>query len=250
MQLLKQQLIALDIASWANLSDEDFLARVEQHQLYNYHSWLLPQLVAHFGTWTILDNGLDTVRHNCKTDHDRSLWRLTRLRRSELIKQQTKYPHYGQLTPLVLLGQRRYVGTNYSWWQNYPGLEWILEPQLLAATSGKVPELPTSRLLAIREQGLVYRTGTRAGTSRNPQSTHQLYGIQDTELANLDKLQQTIILQCWLAHPALRQESMILDTNNWDQIPPALVEQELFLETTLPAEPTTIANQNLPWNQL
>lgn len=248
MHLQKQQLIALDIASWANLSDEDFLEKVNRHQLSNYHTWLLPQLVAHFGTWTVLENGLDTVRHNCQSDHDRSLWRLTRLRRSELIKQQTKYPTYAQLTPLILLGQLRHSGTSYSWWQNYPGLEWILEPALYAATRATTPVLDTNRLLAIREQGLVYRTGKLAGTGRNPQSTHQLYGIQDTELGSLDKLQQTITLQCWLAHPGLRCETMILDTDNWSNIPQPLITTELFPQ---PAEPTTAAqnqNQQLPWN--
>ena len=57
-----------------------------------------------------------------------------------------------------------------------------------------------------------------------PTSTWQLYGIQDTEIGNYPKLQQTILTQCWLAHPQLRRETMILDPNNWDLMPKPNIE--------------------------
>jgi len=248
MIIQKQQLNSLDIADWSELSDEDFSSCVESANLSNYSSWLLPQLVAHFGNWQKAATGLETVVNNCQTKHQRSLYRLARVRRSLLIKNQTKQPEYGQLTPLILLGFRRNQNFSYESWRGYTGLEWLVEPDLLQTMHSQQPQLTVARILEIREQGLTYRSGTYVGTQRNPLSTWQLYGIQDTEFGDLPKLQQAQLAQIWLAHPKHRRETMVLTSSNWDEMPPPIISDELFEPANI-----TIANvsqnQQLPWNQ-
>jgi hypothetical protein len=80
-------------------------------------------------------------------------------------------------------------------------------------------------------------------------STWSLTGIQDTEIGHLPKLTQTIITQCWLAHPELRTPYMILDLENWDSMPKPLVSNEIF-KPTKEQEPirTREVAEVLPWD--
>ncbi len=223
MRLKKQDLQSLNLDNLDNLPQQEFEQHIENLQLYNYSTWLLPQLVAHFGTWRLGECGKTTVLANCDTSFKKVLWRLTRVKRGLLVKNQTKEPEYAKLTPLIMLGFRRNQNKTYESWRNYPNLEWILEPDLYNAVQSC--EVPSSqRLVEITQQGLLIKTGKNSGSTRVPTSTWQLYGIQDTEIGNYPKLQQTILTQCWLAHPQLRRETMILDPNNWDLMPKPNIE--------------------------
>lgn len=227
MQILKQELGQLDIASWANLPQTEFdtLAK-DKHKFGRFSTWLLPQLVAWFGTWQLADSGREIVVKNCKTDHDKALYRLAMTTRSNILDNQVKNPDYGQLTPLVLLGFRRSQGINYEHWRDYPGLEYILEPKLLMAVQDKLPDISVERLLELQTIGLTIKSSTKPekiGTLQKADSYHGLYGLQGTEIAHLDKTAQMIVCQTWLAHPKNRRETMILDLNNWDNVPQPLV---------------------------
>jgi hypothetical protein len=60
-----------------------------------------------------------------------------------------------------------------------------------------------------------------------------------------------MVLQTWAAHPQNRNEYMILDPNNWDNIPQPLVSKDIFLhKPPLVLEPRTqrVADSaDLPW---
>jgi hypothetical protein len=240
MRLKRQDLQSLELEPLANLQLAEAEEWVKQRQLYNYSSWLLPQLVALFGTWTRYECGKTTVVNNCKNDFQRACWRLTRVTRGLLVKNQTKQPEYAKLTPLVLLGFKRSKNISYTQWKDTPNLNWLVEPDLYEAIQPcEVPSV--DRLLAIREQGLVYKSGLQAGEMRPAESTWQLYGIQDTELGDYPKLQQTILTQCWLAHPKHRRETMILDPNNWDQPPQPLITEPIHTKTVKQAV------SDVPW---
>jgi hypothetical protein len=76
-----------------------------------------------------------------------------------------------------------------------------------------------------------------------------LTGVQDTELGGLPKLTQTILTQCWLAHPESRTPYMILDLENWDNMPKPLVSNEIFKE--LPKQEPIKTKEKaelLPWD--
>lgn len=224
---LKKQLIQLlPLEQLSTLSDGELEQEIQALELQNYSSWLLPQLVSQLATWKIAGCGKTTVTLNCVNAWQQGLWKLTRVKRGLLIKNQIREPQYAKLTPLILLAFKRSYSRSYESWRNFPGLEWLLEPDLFAAVQA-APEFDRDTLLQCRQQGLAIKTGPKAGTSRPAHSTWQLYGIQDTVLGSLPKLQQTILTQCWLAHPQIRCETMILDPNNWDFQPEPLI-QELF----------------------
>jgi len=248
MLIRKQDIYQLELEHWATLSDEDFERNLANSGLDNHSTWLLPQLVAHFGRWRLSSTGEETVRQNCQSALDKVLWRLTRFRRSYLIRTQTKQPDYGQLTPLVLLGFKRSQSYSYEQFRELSGLKWLLEPELYKALVTTQITIPAkNRLLQIRDQGLIIKTGKNAGTQRNPEATWRLYGIQDTELGGVSELLQTMLTQCWLAHPKHRRETMILDPNDWDNMPEPLIDVDLIKPVEVNNKPVSRAIRDVPW---
>lgn len=250
LKITKQDIFYLPIAAWAEFDLEQLDEALEAAPLYPLQSWLLPQLVAWFGTWKILENGRDTVIHNCDTPLKRVLYLLSRVNRSRLIKAQSQHPQYASFTPLVALGLKRMQGISYEFWRGYKGREWILEPRLLEAIAAACPDLGSARLLEIRDQGLSTKSGKNLGTKKPVVSTWALYGIQDTELGHLPKLTQTMLTQCWITHPTKRTGDMILDPLDWDNMPQPLVPVEIFVQEK-PAEAKPVATkprQALPWD--
>lgn len=246
MLIRKQDIYQLEIEHWLELGDDQFELQVEAANLHNFSTWLLPQLVAHFGRWRLHSTGQETVVKNSVSTLDKVLWRLSRVRRSLLVKNQTRQPEYGQLTPLILLGLKRSQGYSYEQFREFQDIKWLLEPPLLEALSVTISVPQKNRLLEIRDQGLIYRSGKNSGTRRNPETTWQLYGIQDTELGGYPKLLQTILTQCWLAHPKNRRETMILDPLDWDLMPEPLIDVDVVrvVEST---KPTKTLHMDVPW---
>ena len=241
MLFKKQEIHSLDFSGTEGMNVEAWETWAEQMQLSHLHTWLLPQLVAWYGSWTLVKVGdtidcLETVKANCPDPKSRAFYMLTRIKRSLLLATQTKFPDYASLTPLILMGQKRMQGVDYEAWKSASGLQYILEPRLLSAMIlepadlEEVNSLGSDRLIEIQSQGLTTKTGKTAGSRKPAKSTWSLSGIQDTEIGHLPKLTQTILTQCWLAHPELRTPYMILDFNNWDSIPQPLISNNLFKE--------------------
>lgn len=133
MRLRKQELAALDLEALAYISEADLNNWCQQQNYHNYTSWMMPQLVSVFGSWKLYDNGKTTLQENCKNDFVKGCWRLSRVQRSILVKNQTREPEYASFTPLVLLGFKRMQGFQYEQFKKFEGLEWLLEPNLYDA---------------------------------------------------------------------------------------------------------------------
>jgi len=264
MLFKKQELHSIDFEPTYGKSVESFEVWAESHELSHLSSWLLPQLVAYFGNWTLVytDSGsvdcLATIYHNCPDPQSRAFYTLSRIKRSVLVSNQTKSPDYATLTPLILMGQKRMRGVSYESWRTAKDLSWMLEPRLYEALmlDPMVVEnccsLGSERLIEIRDQGLLARTGVKAGQTKPAKSTWSLTGIQDTELGSLPKLTQTILTQCWLAHPESRTSYMILDLQDWDSMPQPLVTNDIFKAPVQKPEPTKKLTKEkaelLPWD--
>jgi len=220
-------------------------------------SWLLPQLVAAFGSWTLARdvNGCidvrETLKRNCENNiANTSYWKLSRVNRSLLVVKQTAQPEYGTLTPLILAGFKRMQGIQYEQWRGLANLEYILEPRLYKAATADCSglSLGSERLQQIRTQGLTARSGAKAGQLKSAESTWSLTGIADTELSHLPKLTTTMLTQIWLAHPSLRTSMMILDPQNWDRMPEPLLATDVFKKPEQHNEkPIKSTNTLLPW---
>lgn len=263
MKIKKQDLMELDLKSISSMTVVELEEFCQENKLSHFHTWLLPQMVAFFGSWTLkysTSNTIDvlaTLKHNVQTKETEAIWKLTRIKRSALIPVMNRSPEYGTLSPLVLMGFRKMQGIPYSSWTGLENLEWILEPRLLEAVAlvdedlQIIRSLGSDRLVEIRDQGLTQRSGEKAGQKKRPESTWSLTGIQDTEIGHLPKLTQSMLCQVWLAHPSLRSPYMIVDPLNWDNQPKPLVVNEIFItpEKAKPAsKPITPTPFDLPWN--
>lgn len=97
------------------------------------------------------------------------------------------------------------------------------------------------------------RSGKSAGQLKSAETTWSLNGISDTELGHLPKLTQSILAQIWLAHPSHRTGLMILNPNNWDDLPEPLIVNNVFKtpepQEIAPLKQTTneTAKTLLPW---
>lgn len=264
MLFKKQELHSVDFEPTYGKSVESFEAWAESMELSHLAPWLLPQLVAWFGTWKLItsDDRIDclaTIKHNCPDPQSRAFYTLSRIKRSVLVQNQTKSPDYATLTPLILMGQKRMAGVSYESWRTAKDLSWMLEPRLAEALMldpqvvANCCSLGSERLIEIRDQGLLARTGVKAGQMKPAKSTWSLTGIQDTELGSLPKLTQTILTQCWLAHPESRTPYMILDLQNWDSMPQPLVTNDIFKAPAVQSQQPTKKQikekaELLPWD--
>jgi hypothetical protein len=276
LTLKKQSITELDHKSIESMTEVELTAYATKY-LSVHHKWLLPQLVAAFGSWQLVKNQgvidvLATLKLACEHNSENTAyWRLSRVIRSSLIPSQVKSPEYSTLVPLILAGFKRMQGIKYELWRGLEHLEYVLEPRLLEAVNidasalgnggnfsdggngGNFSDLGSARLLEIRTQGLTQKSGVKAGQMKNPETTWSLTGIQDTEIAHLPKLTQTLLTQIWVAHPVHRNNLMILDPNNWDLMPEPLLPTNVF-KTTEPKEMVNQINKtlinnipNLPW---
>ena len=261
MLFKKQEINSLDFTGTDKLNLEGWETWCESVSLSHLYTWLLPQLVAWYGTWTLVYDGeqidgLATVKQNCPDPKSRAFYMLSRIKRSLLVPTQTKTPEYATLTPLIMMGLKRMKGVGYETWKNSHGLQYILEPRLFDAVMLSDEDLEicgslgSDRLLEIQTQGLTTKSGKTAGSKKPAKSTWSLTGIQDTEIGHLPKITQTILTQCWLAHPELRTSYMILDPNNWDSMPHPLVSNEIFKSSPESTKKQNLkeAAEVLPWD--
>ena len=177
-------------------------------------------------------DGLKAVRSifDFNQDWDKGLYYFLMLdARSSYIKTQYKGDgrNYCSLVPLILYAFKLLHSIPYSQWDKAT-LPWAVNESLCNAMLCEVPEVTREELLEIREMGLVFKTGQKAGTTRNPATTYRLTGINSTKIGGLPELAQTMLSQIWCAHPTNRTKYMVLDPHNWDQIPTPLVSEQLF----------------------
>jgi hypothetical protein len=261
MLLKKQHISELPHQDICSMTETELETWATKNLVNRAGTWLLPQMVAHFGSWRLAKtNGsidvVQTLKQNCEhNSQNTALWRLTRIPRTCLIARQIAQPEYATLTPLILAGFKRMQNIPYEAWRGLPKLEYVVEPRLLEAVAipkESFPSLGSERLLAIRQQGLTTRSGKTAGQLKSPETTWSLTGITDTELGHLPKLTQSLLTQIWLAHPQHRHELMILDPLNWDHKPEPLIANNVFTpepkEIAPLKEPLKLSTKTLlPW---
>lgn len=125
---------------------------------------------------------------------------------------QTKEPTLAKLTPIAMYALKRDQGIMYE--------EWDKEDTNIRAFLGKDLEF-------------LYKHGLNVG-DYDPMEIRQYYvnsvgakidswprKVMYTD-GRLDKIPAIILGQLWIAYSAHRQESMILDINNWDNMPESL----------------------------
>lgn len=235
----KKELSAFPFGDYCDIAAEDLAEHAKESNLVSHASWILPQMLAFFGTMKLFkdDKGeymaLPFLEHNFGKDpHLMGMWKVAaRMPRSALVKPQNSGsgPEYSMLVPLILAGIKKYQNVNYSEWSQ-TDLEYIVDKHLgeaMLVPPDDIPTLSKSEILDIRLKGLTVATGGRVGQVDPVTSKWALTGIKDTALGHLPKLAVTMITQVWVAHPTLRTKYMVLDPNDWDGVPEPLVETEI-----------------------
>jgi len=223
----------------------------ETHRLSNYNRWMLPQILAYYGRWQLhmtAQGQVDskaTAQQNIQQPWEIGLWRVvTQLKRSSLVATQNRpdSARYSMLTPLILAGVKQSQGVRYQQWFN---AEHLVHPQLWEAMHWAPPTMSTEELLDCRERGLEI---PKQGRQLNPTNRWCLSHQQGTPLEHAPALAGTMLTQIWCAHPTLRHELMVLDPEDWDRMPPALLESEVLQPTgSRRGASTTTIPTKLPW---
>lgn len=231
------------------------LQLAQTHRLSNYNSWMMPQILAYFGSWQLVYRDDKTVDHRATAQRNMTtrwavgVWRVcTQLKRSALVHQQN-HPdmcNYSQLVPIILAAHKRYANIPYSRW-DLDETTTLVDPKLREAMFYRNPDifsLGSAELLELRERGL---TSVKAGTSLS--ATHQwcLRGMQGTALAGAPALVGTMLTQIWVAHPSLRTPLMILDPLNWDRMPDPLLTDQIFVAKPPVESRPSQQSLPLPW---
>lgn len=240
----------------------------KEHYLTAHNSWMLPQIGAHYGNWHYIMSGekvdsIKTAKKNITSKWDLGLWKVcTQLKRGSLVKSQInpEFASYSALVPLILMGAKKYKSIKYSQWDIEPNTKLVDENlrdamfwQPSEGIDGIIPNCPSyglgsEELLALRERGLTIKSGLKAGTVTAPTSSWCLRGMQNTVLATAPKLVTTMLAQIWVAHPTLRTEYMILDPNDWDSMPQALVDPQVWKVTPTVSVRKQRETVDLPWD--
>ena len=257
--------------AYADLNDSQVEDLAKTHFLTAHNSWMLPQIAAHYGNWSLVwrDNKVDsiaTAKKNITTQWDIGLWKVsTKLKRGSLVKSQInpEFASYSALVPLILMGAKKYKAVQYSQW-DIGSTTRLIDENLRDAMFWQPDEstqefaelsdceaqcgLGSERLLELRAQGLVIKSGPKKGSTQSPTSSWCLRGMQGTELAKAPKLVGTMLTQIWVAHPSLRTEYMILDPYRWDWMPAPLVAETVFAPNISSVAKSITTEMDLPWN--
>lgn len=160
---------------------------------------------------------------------------------------------FSGIVPLILAAHKKYNNIPYNKW-SLDGLEFLVQPPLYSVMSlkGTVPIIDKDTAIEAREIGLTVKSGRRAGIRNDPKSAYNLSGIPKMkfpDIANLPKYGQVIITQVWAAHPDNRNKYMILDLNDWDNMPEPLEDSTLFEAEHPCVNQNNVQKQDIsPWD--
>lgn len=224
-------------------------------------TWLYPQVLAHVGKWTLSRNESalfspkQMLRDNVAKDalNQGIYYFCTSNSRAVASATKDDGPYYCALVPLILAAHKKMNGVLYSQWDPQE-VNLVVNSNLYEAMDCEPPEYTVSELLQFRVEGLTTLTGEKAGTLNNAITSPNLNGLL-MELPDgragmkaMPKLARIMLCQTWCAHPSIRNEYMILDPNNWDRVPEALVLDDPIAKSKGVSSPKTQVLDKLPWD--
>lgn len=246
-------------AEQIRVKKDAFKVFADKHDLQTNASWLLPQLMAYIATIPLsytpegLVNSHEYLMSFAKDDFHKGIWAFCAhpIRGDMITKQYTpEVRNYSALVPLILMPHKRYNNIPYSKWDK-AYLDKLIDPNLYQAmTTDFINTYSANELVDIRTEALMYKSGKSIGAIRSAQTSHKVYSLSG-ELKKLPWLVQVMLFQIWVAHPANRTDLMILDWNNWDNIPEPLILTDIVPQVVKSKslyKKTDTSNDDLPWD--
>lgn len=214
---------------------EAFAKVATKHNFKANFSWLMPQLTSYIAKLPLPRNSAGKVdsyeyfQSFGANDFLKGIYIFcTHSVRGDLIPTQYSIESrpYSALVPLLMMPHKKFNNVQYSDW-SIDGINKVLDPQLFAAIQCDIDKSAISKadLLQMRQAGMQYRTGKMAGTYRNPATTHKIYGVP-APFNKMPWLASVMLFQIWVAHPNHRSNLMILDWEDWDNLPDSLIDAE------------------------
>ena len=237
--LNKNDIKSFPFQEYATLIPAEADALAERQSLTAFNLWMLPQLGALFGSYTLEKNDagkylpLAMLKKNMGNDAwSKGIYTVVcKMKRSSLVKAQAnaQFAEYSALVPLILAGIKKYQNIPYSAWA-LEGLNHAVDHNLYEAMTCEYDgKLTPERLYELRVQGLTTKSGPKIGEIKKSTSSWCLTGVQGTEIALLPKLAQTMLTQIWVADSTIRNPYMILDPNDWDNMPDPLIKSDVVV---------------------
>lgn len=219
-------------------------------------SWVYPQCFARVGKWTPsrgVNGKYDSIAllsDNCtKSPVDMGIYYFLTSNSRFVMRQYSSGKDYCALVPLILAAQKKMNDVKYSEWDS--NVRVLVDKKLYEAMTTDYADYTKDELLEARRVGLTVKSGKAEGTTKSAVSTFGINGtpavisrgdVQIEGLSTLPPLVRVMLCQTWCAHPSNRTKYMILDPKDWDNMPPALAEDNPFREPKEVAEPSL-----LPW---
>lgn len=226
-----------------------------------HKAWVYPQILARVKDWSVVRNetGLISAKNLLKTSvkhnpEHQGIYCFLMSNHRYLTKQASvEGLPYCAFVPLILAAFKKYAAIPYSQWDRNE-VSMVINPSLYEAATLKPPHFSREELLELRAEGLRVKTGPKANTQRSPITTYGLHGLP-WELADgragmgqLPQLTRMMLCQTWCAHPSLRNEYMILDPDNWDELPDPLVSEHWEVPHAKTYEKPDLPVMKLPWD--
>lgn len=161
--------------------------------------------------------------------------------RSLAVPKQITNTNYCSLVPFFLYGFKRYRDIPYSAW-SINDLNLIVEKHLYEAMMFDVDALIEAKLDCsdindprvkddiLAERQLALEIKSKPGTYRNPETTYSIYPARGSFLLQMPILARIMLCQIWCAHPTNRNKYMVLDPNDWDNVPEPLISTKPLLD--------------------
>lgn len=223
-----------------------------------HSSWIYPQVLAHLGRWVpvrALNSeffcGRETARYSCRGNNfNAGVYFFCMTSSRGVLKQASAEGRdYCALVPLILSAFKKYQDIPYSKWSR-ESLKYIVDERLCSSMLAEVLDYTADEIMTFRETGLQVKTGVKAGTIKSASQTYGLNalpkvisrsGVEYTGPGTLNQLSRMIICQTWCAHPKYRSKYMILSHKNWDELPAALI-----IDDVLPVEVVEVQPKGIP----
>lgn len=260
---VKQDISAIPFDDLAHQCNQDRANREQAIDSFGesyglkHKGWIYPQALAHVGKWTLSRNecGISAKQmladNVAKNAFNQGIYYLLTSNTRFVAKQSSPEGlPYCAFVPLILAAHKKMNGVSYSSWdRNEVGT--VINSSLYDAITVGVPEYTLEEILQFRTIGLTTKSGAKAGTVKSATTTYGLNGLpwvispEDDRVGpgQIPQLLRMMVCQTWCAHPTNRNQYMILDPHNWDQLPPALI-----VDDPLPKAPKPNQSLNsLPW---
>lgn len=230
----------LDNVPFQLVYEEGMTDNNQKKALAKYATWLLPQACSYVGSWKVVKNaegkndGIATVKAAIAQHSDPDwvkglLMFLLATPRGDIfpktLRQTGELLPYSALVPLVLSAFKKYQDIPYSSWTNISSL---VDKDLLAAMQCNPHSFTTEELLGLRQLGTTIKSGSEVGQIRQPAKATTITTTGVAEFDQLPRLAKIMLTQCWVAHPTFRHKYMVLNPNDWDDMPQPLVTTEII----------------------